>query len=399
MTRRALPLGANGQRSLGRLRPTSRVGDRRCLIDWPTKRYGGTTTMRRATDRESARRWRRRIALVAILLTAPAARAALDADDCASCHQSIAAQYAATGGHAIVLDCASCHADRRPDRVGPRHRAVARCVECHDTTVHPDRASLENPRRAQRNCLTCHDPHGSTNRQLVRSEIIWRRKILQVTFTTEAGAGPGGFTDPAAPGAGVCEVCHRDTKVYRRDGTGAPHFTDTCTLCHDHTVHFDPIANESNCQVCHADEAQRHARASGHMPLECGTCHAQVSPTPGPGHRATEACQSCHAEFATHAPPGVTPFPCTQCHDAHGSQNINLVREVLTTPAGAMVPIRFDSLLGRVDGGFASASAPGTGICEVCHTTTNHYRADGTGSPHFTDSCLPCHRHGSGFEP
>jgi hypothetical protein len=341
-------------------------------------------------------RW---IALVVTLLTcASVSAAALDADDCSACHQSIGAQDAATGGHAIVLDCASCHADRRPGRVGPNHRAIARCAECHEETVHPDRAALARPRRAQRNCLACHDPHGSTNRTLVRTQILWRRKVLQVTFTSDAGAGPGGFTDPAAPGKGLCEVCHRDTDVYRRDGTGAPHFTNPCTSCHDHAVHFDPIATDANCALCHVGEAERHALASGHAPIDCATCHAEVSPTPGPGHRAKEACVSCH-DRATHAPPGEAPLPCVQCHDPHGSENTHLVHEMLTTTAGATVPIRFFSIEGRVDGSFASASAPGTGICEVCHTTTQFYRADGGGDPHFTFSCLPCHRHTNGFAP
>jgi len=137
---------------------------------------------------------------------------------------------------------------------------------------------------------------------------------------------------------------------------------------------------------------------SGHTPLTCTTCHAVISPTPGPGHRAIEACQTCHPDTQTHAPGG-TPLPCTQCHDPHGSRNIDLVRETITTPSGANQPIEFNNFLGLADGSFASASAPGTGVCEICHTTTRHYRADGTGQPHFTFSCLGCHRHNDGFMP
>ena len=37
---------------------------------------------------------------------------------------------------------------------------------------------------------------------------------------------------------------------------------------------------------CRADTRTRRAT----------TCHAEVSPTPGPGHRAVEACQTCHPE-------------------------------------------------------------------------------------------------------
>ena len=137
---------------------------------------------------------------------------------------------------------------------------------------------------------------------------------------------------------------------------------------------------------------------SGHADKTCDTCHAEVSPTPGPGHRAVEACQTCHAEPQTHAPGGMA-LPCTQCHDPHGSRNIDLVHEIITTPSGANRPIEFNNFLGLADGSFASPSAPGTGVCEICHTTTRHYRADGTGQPHFTFSCLGCHRHNDGFMP
>src|SRR5262249_59663408 len=103
----------------------------------------------------------------------------------------------------------------------------------------------------------------------------------------------------------------------------------------------------------------------------CPPGRAVTSPAPDPGLRAIEACQTCHPDPQTHAPGG-TPLPCTQCHDPHGSQNIDLVREIITTPSGANRPIQFNSLLGLMDGSFASASAPGTGVCEICHTTTRH---------------------------
>ena len=66
-------------------------------------------------------------------------------------------------------------------------------------------------------CLNCHDPHGSTNLGLVRESLRWRRTVTQITFTSEQGAGAGGFTDPADPRPGLCEACHRHTDVYRRD--------------------------------------------------------------------------------------------------------------------------------------------------------------------------------------
>src|SRR2546427_103432 len=194
--------------------------------------------------------------------------------------------------------------------------------------------------------------------------------------TCHYGLAPGGLASPTDPGSGMCEVCHRKTDFYPAKGRGGAHFTANCTLCHDHTRAFAPVATEDNCVLCHQDEAARHTMPSGHAVQTCTTCHAERDPTPGPDHRAIEACQTCHPATETHAPNGMA-LPCVQCHDPHGSSNTKLVREIITTPSGADRPIAFDNLTGLADGSFASASAPGTGVCEICHTTTRHYRADG----------------------
>jgi hypothetical protein len=92
-------------------------------------------------------------------------------------------------------------------------------------------------------------------------------------------------------------------------------------------------------------------------------------------------------------------IPCTSCHEPHGSDNIRLIRDVVRTLEGADRPMRFTNLDGRADGSFASASAPGSGLCEVCHTRTQFYRADGTGTAHYEIPCGQCHPHETGFAP
>jgi hypothetical protein len=59
--------------------------------------------------------------------------------------------------------------------------------------------------------------------------------------------------------------------------------------------------------------------------------------------------------------------------------------------------VRFQNLRGSDDAGFTSATAPGAGLCEVCHTTTRYFRGDGTGDPHFVFPCFTCHPHALGF--
>lgn len=324
---------------------------------------------------------------------------AADAEVCVTCHVDASVTGAATGGHAAALGCVSCHAERRPGRVGRRHRAIPDCGQCHeahgDVVGHPPRAASRRGARQTHNCLGCHAVHGSTNAALVQTSIRRRGRLWKVGFGED-----GPFVDTTHPGRGLCEICHGRTTFYPASGKGKPHFTESCTACHFHSAAFQPGVTNANCPICHATEAANFTKPSPHSAqFACVDCHASTGAAPGPGHETAKACADCHATEATHAPAGVPPFPCTQCHDPHGTDNIQLVLDVVATPQGATRPIVFTNLDGRADGSFASASAPGTGLCEVCHTTTRFYRADGTGDPHYTFSCAPCHTHGGGFAP
>jgi hypothetical protein len=224
-----------------------------------------------------------------------------------------------------------------------------------------------------------------------------------VDFHDPGGAVAGGFVDPAHPGRGLCEICHRTTRFYRADGRGESHFAGDCAVCHDHAASFGPVITDAACATCHPDEAARLAGGNLHQAKfagKCSSCHAEVSADPGPGHRASSACADCHApaRVATHVPPGVA-IPCTGCHEPHGTGNIRLSRDVVRTLQGVDRPVAFDNLTGMADGSFASASAPGTGLCELCHTTTQFYRGDGSGAPHYTVPCTRCHPHAAGFAP
>jgi predicted CXXCH cytochrome family protein len=355
-----------------------------------------------------------RQAVVALLISWPVLAAGAggvwaaelaDSGVCARCHEEQAGLAAGEGGHAAFLDCTTCHEDRRPGVFGRGHRAIPRsCTGHHAASVetHPAPARTPRPARLRRRCLTCHEPHGSGNAHLVRTKIRKGHRLHPIDFQAAGAAGPGSFVDPASPGQGLCEICHRNTRFYRASGGGESHYTSDCSACHDHGEGFGPVISDATCAICHPDEAARLAMGNRHQAEfanACSSCHAEVTPEPGPGHRARSDCADCHSpeRVATHAT-GVA-VPCTQCHEPHGSDNIRLVRDVIRTPQGIERSVLFDSLTGRADGSFASASAPGTGLCEICHTSTEFYRADGAGVAHFTDSCLRCHPHDAGFFP
>jgi predicted CXXCH cytochrome family protein len=327
--------------------------------------------------------------------------AAFDAGICARCHATQAALAASTGGHAPLLDCTTCHEDRRPGSFGRRHRSIPTSCTSHHampTETHPSPTRALRRARLRRSCLKCHDPHGSQNAHLIRTRVFTRNRFRPIAFHDATG-----FVDPTAPGRGLCEVCHRRTRFYPANGHGESHYSGDCTLCHDHAAGFRPVITDASCPVCHAAEAARLAKANLHhlkFSGKCSSCHAEASPEPGPGHRATSACADCHsaALVATHVPPGVG-IPCTQCHEPHGTDNIRLVRDVIHTTGGDDRPLEFASVVGKAAGSFASEPAPGTGLCEVCHTRTQFYRADAGGAPHYTTSCLVCHMHSTGFLP
>jgi hypothetical protein len=155
------------------------------------------------------------------------------------------------------------------------------------------------------------------------------------------------------------------------------------------------------CAVCHSGLANRMLDTGGHASLriKCERCHDQLLEVDaGPGHRSVPACAECHRSEETHQDPEAgTEGQCLVCHTPHGSPNLFLVRERIVTPEDIERPIVLNNLEGLADGSFASISDPGSGVCEVCHTTTLYYRNDGTGEDHFPFTCFTCHSHGDGF--
>jgi hypothetical protein len=119
------------------------------------------------------------------------------------------------------------------------------------------------------------------------------------------------------------------------------------------------------------------------------------------GANDNNQCASCHntatvgvafRNMSTHVTPDGRALGCRDCHDPHGTANLSMIRAQING-----VNIVFSDLInGFID------PATNRGLCQVCHTLTQHYRAGVPETGHYTSGCLNCHPHnsaGGAFRP
>lgn len=156
---------------------------------------------------------------------------------CAFCHNDTTRRGLTERHGRLELECANCHEEAIANVWGPGHQEVARCVTCHPGRwkSHGDPAE-----GTDRECAVCHDAHGSSNLFLIRQFILTptgpRGPVL---FTSLLGLADGSFASASQPGQGVCEVCHEETRYFRRDGQGEAHVPFACFTCHPHQLGFE----------------------------------------------------------------------------------------------------------------------------------------------------------------
>jgi predicted CXXCH cytochrome family protein len=157
--------------------------------------------------------------------------------------------------------------------------------------------------------------------------------------------------------------------------------------------------------------------------IACADCHAAHGMGLVPHGAEQEArCKSCHnptgkaptmADVANHVVAGLA-VDCGACHDPHrrhtttdphvGGQtapNLKLIRSDTGKYMGAtaLEPAIFQQRPNHF--AFDEASPPWNGICQSCHTETEHHTNDGAADHHHQMglTCTTCHPHEAGFLP
>jgi len=156
-----------------------------------------------------------------------------------------------------------------------------------------------------------------------------------------------------------------------------------------------------SCLSCHRAHGSPYPKMLRWDPADisqggrCVTCHTEkVTGTSGQYHYANEGdCNVCHTSHGDGAP------------DYGPDENMHLVAQSVTTPSSGDKPVVFTAETGT--NSLADGDATYDGICEVCHTQTDYYRNNGSGTEHplYTLGvpvdpdwdCTACHSHRNEF--
>jgi predicted CXXCH cytochrome family protein len=268
-----------------------------------------------------------------------------DSAKCIECHQDKAKGKAVHS--AIATGCTSCHEVRVTKDV-TRVKLItatpyALCLTCHADKNAADLKGTVHP-PAVRDCLKCHDPHTSDNKnQLLKPTSGGANENLCLTCHTKGLNVPPTGSRHAALDMG-CETCHVTHKVGEKGKiefnyhlTKAP--PALCLDCHDPKdaslikAHQGQPFATANCVQCHDPHQSSQPKlmqAFSHPPFEsksCDTCHAPAKDGKVVLTQTdTKAlCVTCHSEQAQKIEKAKVQHPgaqgeCIACHNPHAGR-------------------------------------------------------------------------------
>jgi predicted CXXCH cytochrome family protein len=333
-----------------------------------------------------------------------------DAAKCLECHDD---KTKGKSVHtAMGTGCLSCH-EIRVNKDVTRVKLITAtssdlCFTCHEDkkpanikgTVHPP---------AVRDCLTCHDPHSSDNKnQLLKPTAGEKDQNLCLSCHRTGLNVPEKGSLHAAVAMG-CDTCH----VIHKTGTEPTdenrfHLSKPapalCLDCHDpkdadlQKAHNNQPFATANCTECHdphQSDSPKLMVKFQHVPFQgngCDTCHA---PAKDGKVVLTQTdvkalCVACHDDKAKLIDSAKVPHPgaagdCTDCHSPHASRYPGLPK---SDPVSICTGCHSDiGDLAKKPFHHQPAFALG---CATCHTPhggdIDHLlRAKGN------DLCLECH--------
>ncbi len=273
-----------------------------------------------------------------------------DAAKCLECHEDKSKGKAIHS--AIAMGCLSCHEIRSNKDATyvklTRTTPGALCLSCHSEK---DSATLKGTvhRPAVRDCIKCHDPHSSDNKNQLLKATSGATKDDNLCLSCHKqglNVSEKGSRHSALDMG--CETCHVTHKVGEK---GKPEFDfhltkaapALCVDCHDpkdanlQRAHQNQPFGSANCVQCHdphQSAAPKLMAKFTHPPFadkSCETCHA-----PAKDGKVVLAqkdvkslCVTCHDDKAKLIESAKVQHPgaagaCTDCHNPHASKQPGL---------------------------------------------------------------------------
>jgi predicted CXXCH cytochrome family protein len=266
---------------------------------------------------------------------------------CISCHEN---KTKAKAVHpATEKGCLSCHEVRVSKDVTRVKLITATpaklCLQCH---ANKDSAQIKGHVHGSsaRDCLQCHNPHGSDNKYELRksSSGSTTAENLCLTCHNTGMSIPTDGSRHAALDLG-CDICHVTHKAGDPSNLEfAYHLTKSspalCLDCHDAgdaglvKAHRGQPFGKSDCVSCHDPHQSARAKlmqAFVHPPFAenlCEVCHepAKNGKVVLAQAGVKEICVGCHAEQAEKIEKSKFQHPgaqgdCTDCHNPHAGRS------------------------------------------------------------------------------
>ncbi|MFZ4707838.1 MAG: cytochrome c3 family protein, partial [Bacteroidales bacterium] len=304
------------------------------------------------------------------------------------------------------------------------------CSSCHINHTSPG-GQLTSIIGNANLCISCHNPAGSASLKpfanadkavpgVSGNSHSWDINAVNATYQTNMPTNAG-MLNRIVSGQIMCSTCHdQHAQTFypylRADNSGDA----LCKDCHTARNLGTYITNTTTNRSSHPvgityNSADQRFLSTPTVPIvlvnskvECSSCHKTHYAGSNDGNilrmtNNTNLCQNCHAlqtPTTTLVHKGMT---CVTCHDSHqtGSQNIYLIRDNISTPNSGTKPTIFTS--NASGSNYADGTASFNGVCEVCHTATDHYTNTAIGTTDVrhtlnpTTSCISCHQHNKGF--
>jgi predicted CXXCH cytochrome family protein len=277
-------------------------------------------------------------------------------------------------------------------------------------------------------CMSCHNPTGTASTMPFTNLMKavpgtsgtshnWNANTDQALYQTNAPTNPG-MVSRVYSGQIVCSTCHdQHTSNVNPNFLRIANTEDAlCLQCHvarDLKTYALNVANKGTHPVgIPYSLADSRFQAMG-LPLSasskvvCSTCHDTHASASSNGNILRTAtndaiCSTCHVYAGYDITLNHKNMTCTTCHYGHntGSGNIYLINDNILTPNSGTKVVGFAT---NASGSNYATGAGTNGVCQVCHTVTDHFTNTGIGTADARHlavpivKCVTCHPHSKAF--